>query len=174
MENDGVTAMLNGFNADLPDGAEEYRVDIGHEGALTGSEYGADSLATVFEGVQDQVMETVVAGAWPRCPRHGRHPLLPTAEGWKCPSSGDRWPYGSMNPQVPPPERNLPDGEVRWFLAEQGWGVIAHHEGDLFVHFSDIIGSGHRQLLEGERVDFKVIKKRQGLLRRALGVRRAS
>jgi cold shock protein len=47
-------------------------------------------------------------------------------------------------------------GVVRSYDAEEGWGVIDAPEtpGGCFVHFSGIMGSGSRNLNEGERVSF--------------------
>jgi CspA family cold shock protein len=47
-------------------------------------------------------------------------------------------------------------GVVKWFDADEGWGVIAAAEvpGDCFVHFSDIEGRGYRELRAGQRVRF--------------------
>ena len=47
-------------------------------------------------------------------------------------------------------------GIVRWFDGEQGWGVIDSPEvpGGCFVHFSNIVGEGYRNLNDGQRVVF--------------------
>ena len=51
---------------------------------------------------------------------------------------------------------NVPEGVVKWFNAEKGFGFITPDDGgkDLFVHFSEIQGSGYRSLDEGQRVSF--------------------
>ncbi|MDX6646320.1 MAG: cold shock protein, partial [Miltoncostaeaceae bacterium] len=51
----------------------------------------------------------------------------------------------------------MPEGVVKWFSAEKGYGFITPAEGgkDLFVHFSEIQGSGYRNLEEGQRVTFE-------------------
>jgi len=48
-------------------------------------------------------------------------------------------------------------GTVKWFSAEKGYGFITPEDGgrDVFVHFSGIVGEGHRSLDEGERVSFE-------------------
>ena len=47
-------------------------------------------------------------------------------------------------------------GIVKWFNAEKGFGFIVPDAGgkDLFAHFSEIQGSGHRSLEENQRVSF--------------------
>ena len=46
-------------------------------------------------------------------------------------------------------------GTVKWFDEEKGYGFIARESGkDLFVHFSQINGTGHRNLAEGQKVTF--------------------
>jgi cold shock protein len=48
------------------------------------------------------------------------------------------------------------DGTVRWFAANEGWGVIDAPEvpGGCFVHFSSIEMPGYRELRSGQRVRF--------------------
>ncbi len=48
-------------------------------------------------------------------------------------------------------------GVVKWFSAEKGYGFITPDDGgkDLFVHFSEIEGSGYRNLEEGQRVQYE-------------------
>ncbi|MEH0147420.1 cold-shock protein [Corynebacterium sp. Q4381] len=49
-------------------------------------------------------------------------------------------------------------GTVKWFNAEKGYGFIAPEDGsaDLFVHYSEIQGSGFRTLEENQQVEFEV------------------
>mgnify|MGYP002779064766 CR=1 FL=1 len=51
----------------------------------------------------------------------------------------------------------MPEGVVKWFSAEKGYGFITPDDGgkDLFVHFSEIQGSGYRNLEEGQRVSYE-------------------
>jgi CspA family cold shock protein len=51
----------------------------------------------------------------------------------------------------------MPEGVVKWFSSEKGYGFITPDDGgkDLFVHFSEIQGTGYRSLDEGERVSFE-------------------
>jgi len=53
----------------------------------------------------------------------------------------------------------VPQGTVRWFDPERGFGFLAPDDGsaDLFVHVSEIVGdSGTRLLREGQVVEFEV------------------
>lgn len=47
-------------------------------------------------------------------------------------------------------------GTVKWFNAAKGFGFITNDngEGDLFVHFSAIVGEGFKELQEGQKVTF--------------------
>jgi CspA family cold shock protein len=55
-------------------------------------------------------------------------------------------------------------GTVKWFNASKGYGFIAREDGpDVFVHYSEIQGSGFRNLEEGERVEFVVNQGPKGL-----------
>lgn len=57
-------------------------------------------------------------------------------------------------------------GTIKWFNDAKGFGFITPDDesGDVFVHYSTIIGqSGHRTLLEGERVEYEVFEGPKGL-----------
>jgi CspA family cold shock protein len=47
-------------------------------------------------------------------------------------------------------------GTVKWFDADEGWGVITSPDvpGDCFVHFSCIQADGYRELRAGQQVTF--------------------
>ncbi|MBI5090503.1 MAG: cold-shock protein, partial [Actinobacteria bacterium] len=46
-------------------------------------------------------------------------------------------------------------GTVKFFNAQKGYGFISREDGpDVFVHFSNIEGSGYRSLEEGQKVEF--------------------
>ena len=51
----------------------------------------------------------------------------------------------------------MPTGTVKWFNAEKGFGFITPDDGsaDVFAHFSSIEGTGYRELIEGQKVDFQ-------------------
>ena len=54
-------------------------------------------------------------------------------------------------------------GAVKWFDAQKGFGFIERPDGsDIFVHYSDIIGSGFRTLTEGQKVEFEVSQSPKG------------
>jgi CspA family cold shock protein len=48
-------------------------------------------------------------------------------------------------------------GRVKWFNESKGYGFIQREEGsDVFVHYSNISGSGFRTLKENDEVEFEV------------------
>jgi CspA family cold shock protein len=56
-------------------------------------------------------------------------------------------------------------GTVKWFNDSRGYGFIQRDggKGDVFVHYSAIIGGqGFQTLREGERVEFTVEPGRKG------------
>ncbi|MCQ4118385.1 cold shock domain-containing protein [Rhodococcus sp. FXJ9.536] len=55
-------------------------------------------------------------------------------------------------------------GTVRWFNTDQGFGFIAPDDGseDVFVHISEIVGDGHRRLVDGQYVRFEVCRTATG------------
>jgi CspA family cold shock protein len=55
-------------------------------------------------------------------------------------------------------------GTVKWFNAEKGFGFIAQDggEGDVFVHYSEIVGKGFRTLEENQRVEFEIGQGQKG------------
>ena len=55
-------------------------------------------------------------------------------------------------------------GIVKWFNGSKGYGFIERDSGgDVFVHFSAIVGDGFRNLDEGQRVEFTVTEGEKGL-----------
>ena len=59
----------------------------------------------------------------------------------------------------------MADGTVKWFNAARGFGMIVPDDRtpDVFVHFSSIEGSGHRDLIEDQRVTFDAVAGKKGL-----------
>ena len=55
-------------------------------------------------------------------------------------------------------------GRVKWFDSRKGYGFIEAEDGsgDVFVHFSDILGEGYKSLDEGDRVKFEVVQSDKG------------
>ncbi len=54
-------------------------------------------------------------------------------------------------------------GTVKFFNAEKGFGFISREQGeDVFVHYSNIQGSGYKSLQEGQQVEFEVAPGRKG------------
>ncbi len=54
-------------------------------------------------------------------------------------------------------------GTVKWFNRSKGYGFIEREEGDdVFVHYSEIRGTGFRNLDEGDRVEFDVESNPKG------------
>ena len=57
----------------------------------------------------------------------------------------------------------MPTGTVKFFNDQKGFGFISRDGQDnLFVHFSNIAGSGRRTLLDGQNVEFEVGEGRKG------------
>lgn len=55
------------------------------------------------------------------------------------------------------------NGTVKWFNKQKGYGFVEQDEGgDVFVHFSAILGEGFKNLEEGERVEFEVVEGEKG------------
>ncbi|MAV21271.1 MAG: cold-shock protein [Acidimicrobiaceae bacterium] len=54
-------------------------------------------------------------------------------------------------------------GTVKFFNTQKGYGFIAQEEGDdVFVHYSNITGSGFKNLEEGQEVEFEIGEGRKG------------
>ena len=58
----------------------------------------------------------------------------------------------------------MPNGTVKWFNAEKGFGFITPDEGgpDLFAHYSAIQGRGFRSLEDNQRVSYEVTQGQKG------------
>ena len=59
--------------------------------------------------------------------------------------------------RTPPERAGAVAGVVKWFDADEGWGVVDAPgvPGGCFVHFSDIQMPGYRQLHAGQPVHFE-------------------
>ncbi|MBJ7461617.1 MAG: cold-shock protein [Ilumatobacteraceae bacterium] len=58
----------------------------------------------------------------------------------------------------------MPTGTVKFFNDEKGFGFISRDDGDdVFVHFSNIEGSGRRSLVTGQQVDFELGQGQKGV-----------
>jgi len=54
-------------------------------------------------------------------------------------------------------------GTVKFFNSEKGYGFISREGGDdVFVHFSNIQGTGYKTLVDGQQVEFDVAPGRKG------------
>ena len=52
---------------------------------------------------------------------------------------------------------------MKFFNSEKGYGFISREDGDdVFVHFSNIQGSGYKTLDEGQTVEFDIGPGRKG------------
>jgi len=57
----------------------------------------------------------------------------------------------------------MTQGTVKWFNGDKGFGFIERADGDdVFVHFSEIEGTGFKNLDEGQKVEFEVAQGPKG------------
>jgi len=58
----------------------------------------------------------------------------------------------------------MTQGTVKWFNNEKGFGFIAPDDGskDVFVHYSNLVGEGHKSLDENQRVEFDLVVAQKG------------
>lgn len=64
-------------------------------------------------------------------------------------------------------EQEVYQGEVEWFNADRGFGFINWYkdgkkQDDMFVHFSDLLMEGYKQLKPGQIVSFIVGENHHG------------
>ena len=55
-------------------------------------------------------------------------------------------------------------GRVKWFNNSKGYGFIEQQEGggDVFVHYSEIVGQGYKSLDQGQTVEFDLVQRPKG------------
>ena len=60
--------------------------------------------------------------------------------------------------------RSLATGTVKWFSEQKGYGFITPEDGgkDLFVHYSNIVGDGFRNLQDGQAVEYEPAQGQKG------------
>ncbi len=55
-------------------------------------------------------------------------------------------------------------GKVKWFNNEKGFGFIEYNnQEDIFVHYSAILSQGFKTLVEGQYVEFDLVRTDKGL-----------
>ena len=56
-------------------------------------------------------------------------------------------------------------GKVKWFNNEKGFGFIEYKDTDedIFVHYSSILSEGYKTLVEGQYVEFELVRTDKGL-----------
>ncbi|WP_099332930.1 cold-shock protein [Actinomyces minihominis] len=61
---------------------------------------------------------------------------------------------------------NATTGVVKWFNSQKGYGFISPDDGseDVFAHYRNIVGSGHRNLEENQHVEFIIEQGDKGLM----------
>lgn len=73
------------------------------------------------------------------------------------------WPHRG-DKTAPQGDTGMAQGSVKWFNGEKGFGFIAQDGGgpDVFVHYSEIQGTGFKSLDEGQRVEFEIGQGQKG------------
>ena len=57
----------------------------------------------------------------------------------------------------------MPQGSVKWFNEQKGFGFISREgEDDIFVHYTGIAGDGFKSLQEGDLVEFEITQGPKG------------
>lgn len=56
------------------------------------------------------------------------------------------------------------ESTVKWFSDAKGYGFIEYNDGDVFVHYSQILSNDKRKfLLKGQKVEFELANSEKGL-----------
>jgi CspA family cold shock protein len=60
----------------------------------------------------------------------------------------------------------MQNGTVKWFNKKKGIGFIISEEtnGDIFIHYSNIIGEGYKNLEEGDAITFLLEDSDKGFI----------
>ena len=54
-------------------------------------------------------------------------------------------------------------GTVKWFNDAKGFGFMKRNDGaDVFVHYRNIRGDGHRSLVDGQMVEYNILEAGKG------------
>ncbi len=54
-------------------------------------------------------------------------------------------------------------GTVKWFDDQRGYGFITQEDGsDIFIHHSEISGTGHKTLTKGDSVNYEIGEGKKG------------
>ena len=54
-------------------------------------------------------------------------------------------------------------GKVKWFNNDKGYGFIEYQDmEDIFVHYSTILSEGYKTLVEGQYVQFDLVRTDKG------------
>jgi len=57
----------------------------------------------------------------------------------------------------------MASGKVKWFNNAKGYGFIEKEGGgDVFVHYSEILGQGYKTLDQGQLVEFELVQRPKG------------
>ena len=55
------------------------------------------------------------------------------------------------------------EGKVKWFNDRKGYGfIVGEKNEDIFVHYTTIQSEGFRSLIQGEKVEYTLVKTDKG------------
>ena len=55
-------------------------------------------------------------------------------------------------------------GRVKWFNNDKGFGFFEYKDGEvIFVYYSAILSDGYKTLVEGQEVQFELVRTDKGL-----------